>query len=47
MFKEFTALDELHDKVDAVGFLENVVHPNDERMVHLIEDKFLNLEGLD
>ena len=47
MLEEFPALDKLHNEVDAVGFLEDVVHPDDERMVHLVEDELFHLEGLD
>jgi len=46
MLKELSALNELHDKVDPVGLLENIVHSNYKRMVHLIEDEFLDLERL-
>ena len=47
MLEELTTLDELHDEVDSVGLLEDVVHSDDERVVHLVEDQLLNLEGLD
>lgn len=47
MLEQLATLDELHDEVDAVGFLENVVHANDEWVVHLMEDQLLDLEGLD
>ena len=47
MLEELTALNELHDEVDAVRFLEHVVHANDERMVDLVEDQLLDLERLD
>ena len=47
VLKELTTLDELHDEIDAVRLLEDVVHADDERMVHLVKDEFLDLEGLD
>lgn len=46
VLEKLTSLDELHDEVDAMGLLEYVVHANDERMVHLIKDQFLDLERL-
>ena len=47
MLEELATLDELHDEVDAVGFLEDVVHANDEGMVNLVKDELLDLERLD
>ena len=47
MLEKLAALDELHDEVDSVRLLEDIVHPNDERMVHLIQDELLNLQRLD
>ena len=43
MFKELSSLNELHDEVDAISLLENVVHPDDKRVVHLMKDELLNL----
>ena len=36
MLEELTTLDKSHDEVDAVGFLEDIVHADNERVVHLI-----------
>ena len=47
MLEKFTTLDEVHDKVNAVRLLEDVVHANDEWMVDLVQDELLNLERLD
>ena len=47
VFEQFATLHELHDKVDAVGLLKDVVHTDDERMVHLVQNQLLNLERLD
>lgn len=47
MLEELTTLDKLHDEVDTVGFLEDVVHANYKRMVDLIKDEFLDLERFD
>jgi len=35
MFEEFTALNEVHNEIDAVTLLEHIVKANNERMVHL------------
>lgn len=45
MLEELTTLDEVHYKVDSVGFLENVVHSDDERMVHLLKNHTLNFKA--
>ena len=47
VLEQLATLDELHDEVDAVGLLEDVVHADDERMVHLVKDELLDLEGFD
>ena len=47
MLEKLTTLDELHDEVDAVCLLEDVVHANDEWMVHLVQYELLNLQRLD
>lgn len=47
VLEELTTLDELHDEVNAVGLLKDVVHADDKRMVNLVKDEFLDLEGLD
>ena len=47
VLEELAALDEFHDEVDAVRLLKDVVHADDERMVHLVKDEFLDLEGFD
>ena len=47
MFEEFSALNKVHDKVDTVGFLENVVHADDEWMVHLQQDQLFDFERVD
>ena len=44
VLKEFAALNELHDEVDPVSFLEDVVHPDYERVVNLVKDKLFDLE---
>ena len=44
VLEELTALNELHDEVDSVSFLEDVVHPDDERMINLVKDQFFDLE---
>ena len=46
MLEELATLDELHDEVDAVGFLEHVVHSDDERMINLMQNQFFNLKRL-
>lgn len=46
VFEEFAALYEVHDKVDAKGFLKDVIHANNERMVDLVENQFLNLQRI-
>jgi len=47
MSEQLTTLDELHQEVDTVVVLENVVHVNDERVVDAIEDIFLQLDILE
>ena len=47
MLKEFAPLNELHDEVDPVGFLEHIIHADDEWMVHLVQNESLDLERLD
>lgn len=47
MLEELTALDELHNEVDSVGLLENIVHSEDEGVVNLVEDELFNLKRLD
>jgi len=47
VLEELATLNELHDEVDAVGLLEDVVHADNERMVHLVQDEFLDLQRLD
>ena len=44
VFEEFSALNKVHNEVDAIGLLKDVVHPDDERMVHLQQDQLLDLE---
>lgn len=44
VFEELSALDKVHYKVDPVGFLEDVVHADDEGMVHLQQYKLLHLK---
>ena len=44
VLKEFAALNELHDEVDPVSFLEDVVHPDYERVINLVKDKLFDLE---
>ena len=46
VLEKLSTLDELHDEVDAEGFLENVVHTNDEWMVYLVENKLFDLQWL-
>lgn len=38
VFEELATLNELHDEVNSVLFLEDVIHSNHEWMVHLLED---------
>ena len=47
MLEELTALDELHNEIDTVGFLENIVHSEDEGVVDLVEDELFNLKRFD
>jgi len=47
MLKKLSTLDELHNEVDAVSFLEYVVHPNNEWVVDLVKDELLDLKRLD
>ena len=47
MLKKFSALDEVHDEVDAERFLEDIVHANDKGVIHLVENQFLDLERID
>lgn len=47
MFEELSALNEVHDKVDAVGLLEDVVHADDKGVVDLKQDQLLHLERVD
>jgi len=44
VFEEFSALNKIHNEVDAIGLLEYVVHPDDERMVDLQQDQLLDLK---
>ena len=44
MLEEFTTLDEIHEKVYPICLLEHIIHPNDERMIHLIQYQFLYLK---
>ena len=46
MLEELAALDELHDEVDAVGFLEHIVHSNYKRMIDLMQNQLFNLKRL-
>lgn len=46
VLEEFSALNEVHYEVDSVALLEDVVEPNDEGMVHLDQNKFLQLQRL-
>lgn len=43
MSKQFTALDEFHDEVDAEIILKDILHVNDEGMIHLKQDILLKL----
>lgn len=47
VLEELATLNELHDEVDAVGLLEDVVHADNERMVHLVQDELFDLQRLD
>ena len=47
MLEKFSPLDEVHDEVDAESFLKDVVHANDEGVIHLVENEFLDLERID
>lgn len=43
MSEQFTALDELHDEINAEVILEDVLHVNDERVINLKKDVLLKL----
>ena len=38
VLEELTSLDELHDEVNSVSFLEHVVHAYDEWVIDLIQN---------
>lgn len=44
VLKEFAALNELHDEVDSVSLLEDVVHSDYERVINLVKDELFDLE---
>jgi hypothetical protein len=44
MLEELTALDEVHDEVNSVGFLKNVVKTYDERVVDLTKNQALDFQ---
>jgi len=46
VLKELSTLDEVHDEVDPVRLLEDVVHANYERVIYLIQNELFNLERL-
>ena len=46
MLEQLATLDKLHDEVNTISLLENVVHANNERMVDLVEDQFFDLKRL-
>jgi hypothetical protein len=46
VLKEFSSLNEVHNEVDAVALLENIVEADYEGMVHLQQNQPLKLERL-
>ena len=44
VLEELSALNKLHDEVNTVGLLEDIVHAYDERVVHLVKDELLDLK---
>lgn len=46
VLEELASLHKLHDEVDAIGLLEDVVHSNDEGVIDLVEDHLLDLQRL-
>lgn len=42
VLEELPSLNEVHHKVNPERLLEDVVHPNDERVVHLQQNQLLN-----
>ena len=46
MPEELTALNEVHQEIDACLVTEHVVHADDEGVVHLVQDLLLQLEGV-
>ena len=46
VLEELAALDELHNEVDAGFRGEHLLHGDDEGMLHLQKNEFLNLETL-
>jgi hypothetical protein len=46
MFEKFTSLNEVHNEVYSICLLKYVVHTDDERMVNLKQNKFLNRKAL-
>ena len=47
VFEEFASLNEVHNEVDSVRLLEHIVHANDEWVIHLVQNQFLNLQTVD
>lgn len=43
MPRQFATLNVIHDEINAVCFLKDIIHPNDERMVDLIKNYLLTL----
>lgn len=47
MLKQLSTLDKLHDEVDAISLLEDVIHTDNERVVDLIQNELLDFERFD
>ena len=45
--EKLTALDEVHDEVNSQGFLENVIHSDDEGMIDLLKDHAFHFKTSD
>ena len=44
VLEQLSTLNELHDEVDTISFLEHVVHADNEGMIHLVQDELLDLQ---
>jgi hypothetical protein len=46
MFEKFASLDEIHYKVNSVGFLKHEIKTNYKRVVDLEQNQFLEFETI-